>query len=75
MQTQWISRSDGLPQDGQPVEFVLDDREVALGGTYNERTFQSRWSGYQIDRVRAWRSRDSDGLIDQDQTDTNHSKW
>lgn len=73
MQSQWITRSDGLPQEGQPVEFVLDDREVALGGTYNERTFQSRWSGYQIDRVRAWRSRDSDGLIGHGEGDTDPS--
>lgn len=64
MRVQWIENTSGLPQEGQAVEFVLDGREVAMGGTYVERTFRSHWSGYPIERVSFWRpassnSRDS----------------
>ncbi len=54
MYTQWVGSAAGLPQEGQPVEFVLNDREVAMDGTYGGRTFHSHWSGYPIDRVRSW---------------------
>jgi len=46
----------GLPCEGQPVEFVLEGRDVPIAGTYVEQTFRSRWSGYSVERVRAWRS-------------------
>jgi hypothetical protein len=64
MPVQWIENTFGLPQEGQVVEFILDGREVAMGGIYVERTFRSHWSGYPIERVRSWRpanfeSRDS----------------
>jgi len=49
-----------LPHNGQPVEFVLDGREVAMMGTYVQQTFWSRWSGYDIQRVRTWRSSDAE---------------
>jgi hypothetical protein len=55
MYTQWIRSIAGLPLEGQPVEFVLDGREVAIEGTYIERAFRSRWSDYTIERVRSWR--------------------
>jgi hypothetical protein len=55
MHDQWVGSASGLPQEGQSVEFVLDGREVAMGGTYVERTFRSHWSGYPIERVRSWR--------------------
>jgi hypothetical protein len=51
-----ISRNaSGLPREGQRVEFVLDNRDVAIIGTYGQRIFQSRWSGYAVENVRAWR--------------------
>jgi len=51
----WIRSSTALPQEGQSVEFVLDGREVRLDGNYTHQTFQSRWSGYDVQRVRSWR--------------------
>ena len=55
MHDQWVGSASGLPQEGQSVEFVLDGREVAMCGTYVERTFRSHWSDYPIERVRSWR--------------------
>jgi hypothetical protein len=52
---QWIPSSTALPHDGDAVEFVLDGRKVPLDGTYTRQTFNSRWSGYDIQRVRTWR--------------------
>lgn len=48
----------GLPKEGEPVEFVLEGRDVALDGTYVEHIFRSRYSGYAVERVRSWRSVD-----------------
>jgi len=56
MSIEWIASSSGLPREGEPVEFVLDGRDVALDGTYVHQLFKSRWSGYEVDRVRTWRS-------------------
>jgi len=56
MSSQWVASAAGLPPNGQPVEFVLDGREVAMLGTYVQQTFWSRWSGYDVQRVRTWRS-------------------
>lgn len=46
----------GLPQEGEPIEFVLEGHDVALNGTYVEHIFRLRWSGYAVERVRSWRS-------------------
>lgn len=56
MDTQSNNQRTGLPDEGQPVEFVLEGRDVPLAGTYVEQTFRSRWSGYAVERVRSWRS-------------------
>jgi hypothetical protein len=58
MYTDSVKREAGLPQEGQSVEFILEGREVAMDGTYAERTFRSHWSDYAIDRVRSWRPAD-----------------
>jgi len=55
MNTPWVRSSTALPRDDQPVEFVLDDREVAIDGTYARQLFRSRWSSYDVERVGAWR--------------------
>jgi len=62
MQTQWVSSSAGLPPEGQAVEFVLYGRAVAMIGVYCEQVFRSRWSGYDIERIRNWRSVDFDAF-------------
>jgi len=56
MQRLWIASSTGLPSDGQPIEFLLDHRDVAIDGTYDHQTFRSRWTGYEVDRVKTWRA-------------------
>jgi hypothetical protein len=58
MSAQWVRSSTGLPNEGDAVEFVLDGREVALAGVYAHRSFQSRWSGYEVQRVCTWRPAD-----------------
>lgn len=60
MYAPWVTSSTALPDEGQSVEFVLDGREVAMGGIYVQRTFRSRWTGYEVERVRTWRSADVD---------------
>jgi len=55
MSPAWVASSIALPPEGESVEFVLDGREVAMDGTYTHQTFQSRWSGYDVQRVRSWR--------------------
>ena len=55
MNTPWVRSSTALPRDDQSVEFVLDDREVAIDGTYARQLFRSRWSSYDVERVGAWR--------------------
>lgn len=56
MDTPWVTSATALPQEGQPVEFVLDGRAVVMGGIYVRRTFRSRWAGYEVERVCTWRS-------------------
>ncbi len=56
MNAEWISSSTVLPHEGESVEFVLQDRDVVLGGSFANLTFQSRWSGYHANRVQTWRS-------------------
>ncbi|MGA8277499.1 MAG: hypothetical protein WB784_04815 [Rhodanobacteraceae bacterium] len=55
MNTPWVQSSTVLPREGEPVEFVLDHREVAMDGTYAGQVFRSRWTSYDIERVGAWR--------------------
>ncbi|MEO7432984.1 MAG: hypothetical protein ABIR62_13375 [Dokdonella sp.] len=56
MNTEWISSSIVLPHEGESVEFVLQDREAIIGGSFANLTFQSRWTGYPPNRVQTWRS-------------------
>lgn len=59
MYTTWVRSSAALPYEGQPVEFILDDREIAIDGTYAGHTFCSRWTKYDLDRVGSWRVADA----------------
>jgi hypothetical protein len=63
MHTPWVRSSTSLPREGQPVEFVLDDREIAIDGTYAGQTFWSRWTKYDLERVGSWRLTDSNTTI------------
>lgn len=55
MSTQWVASATSLPHEDETVEFILDGRQIAMDGTYARQTFRSRWSGYEIQRVRTWR--------------------
>jgi hypothetical protein len=59
MSAQWVTSATGLPHQGESVEFMLDGRSVAMDGTYDRQTFRSRWSGYDVQRVRTWRLTDT----------------
>ena len=63
MYMQTVRDSHGLPQEGQSVEFILDGRDISMLGTYAEQSFHSRWSAYDVQRVRSWRSADHGALL------------
>lgn len=63
MQTQWISCSATLPHDGDPIHFQLSGRDVAMDGTYTSGVFHSRWSDYDVGRVRLWSAFKIDAVI------------
>ncbi len=53
--THWISTDSALPVRGQPVEFMLAERECPIVGVYSEDGFRSRWTRYAPQLVRRWR--------------------
>jgi hypothetical protein len=55
MYADWNRSSNGLPGEGQQIEFLLDYRSVAMQGTYIHQVFHTHWAEYDIDRVRSWR--------------------
>jgi hypothetical protein len=59
MSAQWVTSATGLPHQGESVEFMLDGRSVAMDGTYDRQTFRSRWTEYEVQRVRTWRLADA----------------
>ncbi len=63
MYAPWVRSSTALPYEGQSVEFVLDDRKIAIDGTYAGQTFWSRWTKYDLERVGSWRLTDSNTTI------------
>ena len=56
MYADWIFSSNGLPHQGQQIEFLLDFRNVAMNGTYIHQAFRSHWAEYDVARVRSWRN-------------------
>ena len=54
----WISSSARLPHAGALIQFMLDDRDVPMKGTYAEGVFRSRWGNYDVGCVRLWRAWD-----------------
>jgi hypothetical protein len=41
---------------------MLDGRSVAMDGTYDRQTFRSRWTDYEVQRVRTWRLADANSV-------------
>jgi hypothetical protein len=56
MSTDWIFSSNKLPCEGQRIEFILDQRSVAMEGTCNRQGVRTRWAEYDIKRVQKWRN-------------------
>jgi hypothetical protein len=55
MSTPWVFSSTFLPYTGEPIDFLLEDREEPIHGTFDGGTFHSRWANYDSSRVRSWR--------------------
>lgn len=55
MYAEWITSANGLPREGQQIEFLLDCRSIAMEGSYTHQAFRSHWAEYDVDRVRSWR--------------------
>jgi len=53
--TTWISTAAALPVRGQPVEFMLAERECPIVGIYCGDGFRSRWTHYAAELVDRWR--------------------
>jgi len=51
----WIETAEALPKEGDFVQFVVDERNVVLRGTYEQCAFKSRWSHYSPAEVSEWR--------------------
>ena len=51
----WISTESALPACGQPVEFMLAERECPIVGIYADDGFRSRWTRYAPQLVCRWR--------------------
>jgi len=60
MQAKWIFSSTFLPYTGEPIEFMLEDRNQPIHGTFADGIFHSRWADYDADRVASWRGSDGD---------------
>ena len=56
MYADWIFSSNGLPREGQQIEFLLESRSVAMEGSYTHHAFRSHWAEYAVDRVCSWRN-------------------
>jgi hypothetical protein len=54
-QSTWISTASALPIRGQPVEFMLAERECPIIGVYSGDGFRSRWTHYASELVCRWR--------------------
>ena len=55
MEEKWIHSSTFLPYTGEPIEFLLEERDQPIPGTFTNSAFHSRWADYGIDQVQAWR--------------------
>lgn len=55
MHAEWTKTSTALPAEGTLVEFLLDERNCPMRGTYATGRFESRWNGYPPPSVNQWR--------------------
>lgn len=55
MPADWTKTAVALPPEGTLVEFLLDERNCAMRGTYAVGRFESRWNNYAPTSVRVWR--------------------
>jgi len=60
MQMPWIFSSTSLPNTSEPIDFLLEDRDEPMHGTFGNGSFHSRWADYSASRVQSWRSTSAD---------------
>jgi hypothetical protein len=54
----WITTADALPNDGDAVQFLVDERDITLHGRYESCAFKSRWWCHSPVDIRFWRKLD-----------------
>ncbi len=55
MSIEWVSTAASLPLDGEPIQLLLNERNVPMIGICSNGEFHTRWAEYGVDRVRYWR--------------------
>jgi hypothetical protein len=60
MSAKWIISSTFLPYTGEPIDFLLEDRETPISGTFADGRFHSRWADFSADQVQSWREANID---------------
>ncbi len=63
MEAKWIFSSTFLPYTGEPIEFMLEEREQPIHGTFANGVFHSRWADYETDRVQSWRESEGEPSV------------
>jgi hypothetical protein len=61
----WFVTAQRLPTPGDPVEFLVEDREIVIDGRYEDRAFRSRWGEYRESRVSVWRPKPTEPLMEE----------
>ena len=63
MPAKWIFSSTFLPLAGEPVDFMLEDRDTPISGIFAEGRFHSRWANFDVERVQSWRAVEGDQVV------------
>jgi hypothetical protein len=63
MKSKWIFSSTLLPDSMEPVEFLVEELEQSIHGTFADGVFHSRWTDYDTSRVASWRESADDPSV------------
>jgi hypothetical protein len=63
MRSKWIFSSTLLPHPKETVEFLIEEREQSIHGTFANGVFHSRWADYDSRRVASWRGSAADPCV------------
>ncbi|HEY6943120.1 hypothetical protein [Dokdonella sp.] len=50
----WMTTAQGLPGEGEAVQFTIGARRVPLRGRYRDGEFATRWWRYPASAVHRW---------------------